>query len=66
MFRDYMTLNLGKIAYDAYFKYSEGKSLISGQPLPTWENQDSRIQQAWQAAGQNVIDAVIANLISGA
>lgn len=44
----------GQIAYEAYFKYSDGKSLISGAPLPTWDGQRREIQLAWEAAAAAV------------
>ncbi len=48
----------GQTAYDAYFKFSDGKSLISGTPLPTWEDQDQRIRDAWCKAGEAVTEQV--------
>lgn len=51
-------VRLGKIAYDAYFRFSDGKSLISGAPLPAWENQDPQIQAAWDAAAEAVATEV--------
>ena len=50
--------DLGKIAYDAYFNHSGGKSLISGAPLPTWEDQAPEIEAAWQAAATAVAETV--------
>lgn len=47
-------VSLGCTAYNAYLKVSGGKSFISGAPLPTWEEQDSRISQAWDAAAEAV------------
>ena len=44
----------GKIAYNAYYAYSDGKSLVSGQPLPTWEDQADEIKEAWESAGDAV------------
>jgi hypothetical protein len=48
--------DLGKIAYEAYCKFSGGKSLVSGEQLPTWDNQDSKIRDAWRAAAQAVME----------
>ena len=50
-------LNAGKIAYDAYFKYSGGKSLVSGAPLPKYEEQADEIKSAWDAAANAVLAA---------
>ena len=47
----------GKIAYEAYCVVSDGKSLVSGQALPSWENLNQEIQGAWNAAAQAVRDA---------
>jgi hypothetical protein len=55
-------LQLGKTAYAAYFKFSDGKSLISGAPLPAWEDQAPNIQAAWQAAGQAAVDAATGSI----
>ncbi len=46
----------GQIAYEAYYKSSGGKSLVSGVPLPAWEAQSARIRLAWEAAAQAVIE----------
>lgn len=47
----------GQIAYEAYLAFSDGKSLISGAPLPTWESQAPRICEAWEAAANAAISA---------
>ena len=49
----------GQIAYEAYFKFSGGVSLVSGAPLPTWGEQDARIREAWNVAAQEAIDVHI-------
>lgn len=41
---------LGQIAYDAYFEFSKGKSLISGAALPAFAVQNLAVQNAWEAA----------------
>lgn len=45
---------LGQIAYEAYFEASDGKSLISGAPLPAWGAQAPSIMEAWDAAAHAV------------
>jgi hypothetical protein len=40
----------GQIAYEAYCRYSDGKSLISGAILPAWDVLSENIRCAWQAA----------------
>lgn len=47
---------LGEIAYVGYFKASDGKSLISGAPLPAWDEQAPEIRQAWNLAAMAVVD----------
>lgn len=46
--------DLGKIAYEGYCDSSQGVSLVSGAPLPSWADQAPRIQQAWQHAAEAV------------
>ena len=43
-------MDQGHIAYNAYLKASEGKSLISGEPLPEFLLLPEQIQKAWGAA----------------
>jgi hypothetical protein len=45
----------GKIAYEAYFEHSDGKSLVSGASLPAWDDQAEEIRQAWEAAANAVL-----------
>ena len=47
-------MKIGQIAYEAYFKYSQGKSLISGASLPQWDKQDDIVRAAWEAAAEAV------------
>ena len=47
---------LGEIAYVGYFKASDGKSLVSGAPLPAWDEQAPGIRQAWNLAAMAVVD----------
>lgn len=57
-----MTLAWGEIAYEAYRDASDGKSLVSGAPIPAWEDVDPRIQAAWEASAKAVRQSCI-NLI---
>lgn len=41
---------MGQIAYEGYLNFSGGRSLISGQPLPKWDEQSGEIKSAWEAA----------------
>lgn len=47
----------GKIAYDAYCGCSHGKSLVSGETLPPWEELSREIRRAWEWAADAVLDA---------
>ncbi len=50
-------MTYGQIAYEAYYAFSGGKSLISGAPLPTWSEQAQAVRDAWEVAGYAVADA---------
>jgi hypothetical protein len=50
-----MKKSLGQIAYEGYFDYFKGKYLVSGEDLPTWDNQSIVIKEAWEAAGYAVL-----------
>lgn len=50
-------LDYGRIAYEAYFKTCGGKSLISGAPLPSYDDQRPEIRAAWEAAGRAAVEA---------
>jgi hypothetical protein len=44
--------SLGQVAFEAYCKATSGRSLVSGDRLPTWDKLKPEIQHAWEAAGQ--------------
>jgi hypothetical protein len=50
--------SFGKIAYDAYCKSTGGKSLISGDILPAFENLKQSIRDAWEAAANAVVESL--------
>jgi hypothetical protein len=52
------TKTLGNIGYDAYCKFTNNKSLVSGADLPTFDHLQVRIQEAWEKAGQAVAASV--------
>jgi hypothetical protein len=47
-------MQLGKIAYEAYANKAGGRSLVSGDNLPPWDNLPESIQEAWEAGAQAV------------
>jgi hypothetical protein len=47
-------IELGRVAYDGYLSASGGKSLVSGAPLPSFEEQPAEIKAAWIAAANAV------------
>lgn len=49
--------HLGKEAYEGYKLSCKGVSLISGAPLPSWDNQAPSIQAAWAEAAAAAIGA---------
>ena len=50
----------GKLAYDGYCAHTGGKSLITGDQLPPFEELKTEIQLAWMAAAKNVVDDILA------
>jgi hypothetical protein len=56
----------GQIAYEAYCGFSDNKSLVSGDPLPEWDEQAEKIRQAWDAAGDAVVDYLMRGVKAGA
>ena len=47
-----------RAAYEAMREGIHGLSVISGKPLPTWEELDASVKAAWVAAIQATEDAV--------
>jgi len=50
----------GQIAYESYCLATGGKSLVTGEQLPSWEDQSPEIQSAWHAAGAAAGEAYLA------
>lgn len=46
--------SLGEVAYRGYCRYTGGKSLISGDILPTFDKLKPEIQGAWMTAAIDV------------
>jgi hypothetical protein len=49
-----MDERLGRICYEAYSEQAGGRSLVSGDDLPTWEMVRDEIKTCWIAAAQTV------------
>ena len=47
----------GQLAYEAYCKQTDNKSLVSGAELPAWVDLKLEIQDAWIAAADAVLGA---------
>jgi hypothetical protein len=60
--KDIMTY--GRTAYEKYAAVSDGKSLISGEPLPDWNELKPSIQRAWNAAGNAVADSLLDDVLA--
>lgn len=48
-----MVQGLGKVAYEAYGE-SVDWTTFSGQKMPTWDEQNDRLKQAWNSAAEAV------------
>jgi hypothetical protein len=44
----------GRIAYDAYASQTGGKSLATGDDLPSWDDLGDEYKTAWIASAQTV------------
>ena len=44
----------GRVAYDAYRDAAGGRSLVTGDPLPSFEQLPPQIRAAWEVAAQAV------------
>lgn len=53
--------SVGQVAYEAYFEVSDGRSLATGQTLPTWEETSDEIRTAWEEAGKAAVLQFSAN-----
>lgn len=51
-------VNLGKIAYDRYREKAGGRSLVSDDPLPFWDDLGQPVRDAWDAAALAVAEFV--------
>ena len=45
---------MGEVAYEAYRKSSDGRSLVSGKLIPPWGMLDDKIREAWIEAAMAV------------
>ena len=53
-----MILLDAQLAYEAYCKFTEWKSLATGQDLPKWENLPQGIKDAWCASAHAIMRRV--------
>lgn len=49
----------GRRAYEGYLAKASGRSLISGDKLPGWDDLGDEVQAAWEAAGESVTHTVL-------
>jgi hypothetical protein len=45
----------GKIVYEAYREHTSGVSLVSGEPLPEWNDLPAAIKSAWEYAAERLL-----------
>lgn len=50
--------NWAQVAYEAYCRHTDNKSLITGATLPRWELLKPEVQGAWAEAALAVTEAV--------
>jgi hypothetical protein len=48
---------LGKIAYEGYCSATGGQSAITGEKLPSWDEQREDIKRAWISSAHAVLSA---------
>ena len=48
-------VELGQVAYEAYARHAEWRSLRTGEPLQQWEDLPLDIQDAWKASAFAVL-----------
>jgi hypothetical protein len=51
----------GQRAYEGYRDKSEGKSLVSGDPIPLWDDLPDSIKNAWAQAAFCAIDHFVSD-----
>lgn len=54
---------LGEVAYEAYRKHADGKSLITGLGIPHWGALSAEVQAGWEAAGAAVREHVVSPVL---
>lgn len=54
-----MEKSIAQIAYEAYCETTDWKSLVSGQPLPQWDDVRPDIKIAWKEAANAVRDHIM-------
>mgnify|MGYP001586076291 CR=1 FL=1 len=52
----------GIIGYETYAKFTGGKTW-DGKPMPTWEDLPEKIQGAWGASGEAVVESYIDSMV---
>ena len=55
--------SLGEVAYEAYRKYADGKSLLTGLSIPPWSALSEEIKAGWEAAGEAVREHVVSAVL---
>ena len=53
------TGDLGEVNFTGYATASDGRSLVSGDPLPGFAAMPAEIQRAWRAGARSVVRHVV-------
>lgn len=46
----------GRTAFEAYAERAGGRSLVTGQDIPPWDNTRQEVRDAWEAAAEAVLN----------
>jgi len=49
-----LTMRMAKVGYESYAAYTGGKSAVTGDDLPTWEQLPGGVVNAWFAAADGM------------
>jgi hypothetical protein len=59
--RQELIMRAAQRGYESYCKYTGGKSAVTGDLLPLWDDLPGNIVNAWFAAANGIVDFMAAN-----